>query len=134
MAIRLEVVAIRLEAMAIRLEAMTMKLEAMAIRLEAMISRKVAVTLPEFSFCFSKNVLDPELEPISLRNGPRHLRLLARGAPLSTPPWRASGSTVRKHCKYLCFQLFQSSTVTKNHRIYSVFCGCPAKNTAKTNV
>ena len=40
-------------------------------------SRKVAVTLPEFSFCFSKNVLYSELEPISQRNGPRHLRLMA---------------------------------------------------------
>ena len=65
--------------MAIRLEVVAIRLEAMAIRLEAMISRKVAVTLPEFSFCFSKNVLYPELEPISLGNGPRHLRLLARG-------------------------------------------------------
>ena len=52
--------------------------------LDTTFSRRAAVTLPEFSFCFSKNVLYPELEPISLRNGPRHLRLLAGGGPFNS--------------------------------------------------
>ena len=43
------------------------------------ISRKVAVTLPDFSFCFSKNVLYPELEPISLRNPPFNSTLARLG-------------------------------------------------------
>ena len=55
-------------------------------------SRRVAVTLPEFSFCFS----------------------YSQSGPFSTPPWHGSLSTARKRRKYQCFQLLQSAKTWKD--------------------